>query len=239
MSGRHRDLRFAMGVDALNACANIPACIANESLSLGGWGDRAGYPAFQGRHNRHRVLDAAPAYLWREAVKLSRIERDLRRLKGRLPALVDDRDVRERVDQLPREVGLRTLHQRRHHNGEPDTGRDARDGHDRLPNPEANVRKRDFKDELHGPPDLATTARTLEPSTSDAGAGDATRSCSWSPDRISTARVPRIPVSTRRSRARSSSMTKTVLVPCTASAGTRRAPGFSRVTTLASTLIPT
>jgi len=109
--------------------------------------------------------------LWREAVKLSRIERDLRRLKGRLPALVDDRDVRERVDQLPREVGLRTLHQRRHHNGEPDTGRDARDGHDRLPNPEANVRKRDFEDELHGPPDLARTPRRLAQSGYACGRG--------------------------------------------------------------------
>ena len=72
---------------------------------------------------------------------------------------------------------------------------------------------------------------------SSVGAGEATRSPSARPDSISTARVPRMPILTSRLRARSPSITNTAL-PCTASAGTSSAFGFSRVTTLASTLMP-
>ncbi len=54
----------------------------------------------------------------------------------------------------------------------------------------------------------------------------------------STLRVPRMPISICRRRALPPSTTNT-WSPCTASAGTSSAPSFSRVTTLASTLMPT
>ena len=135
-----------------------------------------GTQAFQRRHDRHRVLDAAPARLWREAVDLGGVEGDLGRLQRRLPALVGDRDVRQRVDQLPREVGLRALHQRRHHDGEADAGRDAGDRHQRLAHAEADVRQRDVEDEASwAAPDLArddTHTRAVARGAAGAGDGD-------------------------------------------------------------------
>ena len=137
-------------------------------------------------------------YLGRQAVDLGGIEDGLGRLQRRLPALVGDRDVRQRVDQLPREVGLRAFHQRRHHDREADAGGDAGHGNQRLAHAEAHMRQRDVDDEVHGPSRLRSTARTRWPSRKVSGGWATTRSPSARPERISTLRAPRMPTSTCR-----------------------------------------
>src|SRR6185312_8708877 len=207
--------------------------VADDRLHPHRGRDLARDPGLQRRHGGERILDAGPARLRRQTMNLGCVERLRGRLGRRRPALVGHGDVRQRIDQPAREVVLRADHQCRHHDGEADTGGNAGDGETGLPHMRAYMRESDIEDEVHG----ADATRTRAPSLRSADAGAATRSPSTSPLNTSTARVPRMPASTVRLRTRLPSTTNTAL-PCKASAGTSSAFAFSRVTILASTLMP-
>jgi hypothetical protein len=139
LRGERRHLGLAVGVDADDARRHVARGVAQDRLRLGGGRDRAGHPALQRRHDRQRVLDAAPARIRCKPADLRGVERRLRRLQRRLAALIGHGDVRQGIDQLAHEVVLGALHQRRHHDREADAGGDAGHRHQRLPQPEAHV----------------------------------------------------------------------------------------------------
>src|SRR5262249_35566241 len=229
--------RLAMRIDPEDARAHVARGIANDPLHLDRRRDRAGHPAFQRRHGRQRVLDSAPLGFRRQTVDARGCVFGFRGLHGRIAPLIRHRDMRQCVDQLSDEIVLRALHQGRHHDREANPDRHAENGYQRLPRPAAHMRPGDVKNQRHCTAPALLVTRTRRPSVSVVGAGEATRSFVARPESTSTARVPRMPISTSRLCTRSPSTTKT-LVPCTASAGMSSASAFSRVTTLASTLMP-
>src|SRR4029078_3639228 len=229
--GHLRHARLAPRIDARNGRGYIVIGIADDRLHFHGWRDAAGEPGFKRRHRRERILDAGPACFGGQAVNLGAREQLLGGLRRRLAPLVRHRDVRQCIDEALGKIILRAVHQRRHHDRKPDTGRNTSNGKTRLPHPPSHMRPRNIENEIHG------VTRTRAPSLRSVEAGEATRSSSPRPDTTSTVRVPRMPTLTSRLRTRVPSTTKTAL-PCSASAGTSNAFGFSRVTMLASTLIP-
>src|ERR1035437_1570278 len=146
--------------------------------------------------------------------------------------------MRQRVDQGLDEVVLRSLHHRCHHDGKSDAGHDPRDRHQCLTGAVADMGPGDRQDQVHGAAGSASNDRTRDPFVILVVAGEATSSPSLAPLTISTKPVPRMPISTLRRRARSFSIVSRLLLT-TALAGTRRTSSFSRLTILASTLIPT
>src|SRR6266851_1983758 len=146
--------------------------------------------------------------------------------------------MRQRIDQGLDEVVLRSLHHGRHHDGKTDAGYDPHDSHQRLTGAVADMGPGYGQDQIHGAAGSVGNGRIRDPLLMLVVAGEATNSPSLAPLTISTKPAPRMPISTLRGRTRSFSIVNRLL-SITALAGTRTTSSFSRLTILASTLIPT
>ena len=72
---------------------------------------------------------------------------------GACRALVGHRDMRQRVDQLPGEVVLRALHQRRHHDRKANSGGDTGHRDEGLARTGADMGECDVEDQFMAKPD--------------------------------------------------------------------------------------
>ena len=182
----------------------------------------------------HRILDAAPARFRRQAVDLGGARTIVSAgCGGGLRRSSDTVMCGSALIEPAREVVLRALHQRGHHDREADTGRNAGNGKHRLPHAAAHMRPGDVEDKIHGGD--AHAVAVLEFGRGRRGDPLALGETG---ERPQPSRVPRMPTVTSRLRTRVALDAQKPRCLAARPPESSSAFGFSRVTMLASTLMP-